>query len=87
MVPQVKNAGRIVVPVADLDAAIEFDTSELGVNRAADMPSGDGERWVELALPRRRRHPVDDRREPRRRRGRGVARRARRWVTSAQAAG
>jgi len=63
-VPQVKNVGRIVVPVADLDAAIEFDTSKLGFNLAADVPLGDGRRWVELALQRPRRHPVGDCREP-----------------------
>ena len=61
--PQIKNFGRIVVPVAGLDDAIEFDTSKLGFNLAADLPLGDGERWVELALQRRRRHPVDDCRE------------------------
>jgi catechol 2,3-dioxygenase-like lactoylglutathione lyase family enzyme len=63
-VPQIKNVGRIVVPVADLDAATEFDTSKLGFNLVADVPFGDDERWVEVALQRPRRHPVDDRREP-----------------------
>jgi len=53
-----------MIPVADLDAAIEIDTSKLGFNLAAHVPCGDGERWVEVALPRRRRQPVDDRREP-----------------------
>ena len=57
---QIKNVGRIVVPVADLDAAIELNTSKLDFNLAADVPLGDGERWVELPLPRRRRHPVGD---------------------------
>jgi len=63
-VSQIKNLGRIVIPVANLDAAIEIDTSKPGFNLASDVPLGDRERWVELALQRRRRHPVDDCREP-----------------------
>jgi catechol 2,3-dioxygenase-like lactoylglutathione lyase family enzyme len=40
-----------MVPVADQDAAIAFYTSELGFKLAADVPFGDGERWVEVAPP------------------------------------
>jgi len=48
-VPQITNVGRVMVPVADQDAAIEFYTGKLGFELAADVPFGDGERWVEVA--------------------------------------
>jgi catechol 2,3-dioxygenase-like lactoylglutathione lyase family enzyme len=40
-----------MVPVADQDAAIAFYTDTLGFSLAADVPFGDGERWVEVAPP------------------------------------
>jgi catechol 2,3-dioxygenase-like lactoylglutathione lyase family enzyme len=40
-----------MVPVADQDAAIAFYTSMLGFSLVADVPFGDGERWVEVAPP------------------------------------
>ena len=40
-----------MVPVADQDAAIAFYTRTLGFTLAADVPFGDGERWVEVAPP------------------------------------
>jgi catechol 2,3-dioxygenase-like lactoylglutathione lyase family enzyme len=40
-----------MVPVADQDAAIAFYTDKLGFSLAADVPFGDGERWVEVAPP------------------------------------
>jgi lactoylglutathione lyase len=43
--------GRVMVPVADQDAAIAFYTGKLGFEVAADVPFGDGERWVEVAPP------------------------------------
>jgi catechol 2,3-dioxygenase-like lactoylglutathione lyase family enzyme len=48
---QVKRVGRVVVPVADQDAAIAFYTRFLGFTVVADEPFGDGYRWVELAPP------------------------------------
>ena len=47
--PQIKQVGRVMVPVADQDRAIEFYTGKLGFTVAADVPFGDGERWVEVA--------------------------------------
>jgi len=38
-----------MVPVADQDAAIAFYTQQLGFEPAADVPFGEGERWVEVA--------------------------------------
>ena len=48
---QVQKVGRVMVPVADQDAAIAFYTEKLGFTVAADVPFGDGERWVEVAPP------------------------------------
>ncbi len=49
--PQITTVGRVMVPVADQDAAIAFYTEKLGFSVAADVPFGDGERWVEVAPP------------------------------------
>jgi catechol 2,3-dioxygenase-like lactoylglutathione lyase family enzyme len=40
-----------MVPVSDQDAAIAFYTDTLGFSLVADVPFGDGERWVEVAPP------------------------------------
>ena len=47
----VTHVGRVMVPVADQDAAIGFYTSTLGFELVADVPFGEGERWVEVAPP------------------------------------
>ncbi|HEX7610655.1 MAG TPA: VOC family protein [Solirubrobacteraceae bacterium] len=47
----ITQVGRIMVPVADQDAAIAFYKDALGFTLAADTPFGDGERWVEVAPP------------------------------------
>ena len=47
--PQITQLGRVLVPVEDQDAAIAFYTSKLGFSLAADVPFGEGERWVEVA--------------------------------------
>jgi catechol 2,3-dioxygenase-like lactoylglutathione lyase family enzyme len=47
----ITQVGRVMVPVADQDAAIEFYTGMLDFELAADVPFGDGERWVEVAPP------------------------------------
>ena len=49
--PQVTRVGRVDVPVTDQDEAIAFYTSKLGFTLIADMPFGDGDRWIELAPP------------------------------------
>jgi catechol 2,3-dioxygenase-like lactoylglutathione lyase family enzyme len=41
----------VVVPVQDQDEAIAFYTNTLGFSLAADIPFGDGDRWVEVAPP------------------------------------
>lgn len=47
--PQITQVGRVMVPVADQDAAIAFYTDTLGFSLVADVPFGEGERWVEVA--------------------------------------
>ena len=49
--PQVTRVGRVVVPVSDQDEAIAFYTRVLGFKLVADMPFGDGNRWIEVAPP------------------------------------
>ena len=48
---RITQVGRVMVPVADQDAAIAFYTDKLGFSLAADVPYGDGDRWVEVAPP------------------------------------
>ena len=49
--PRISQVGRVMVPVSDQDAAIAFYTSKLGFSLVADIPFGEGERWVEVAPP------------------------------------
>jgi catechol 2,3-dioxygenase-like lactoylglutathione lyase family enzyme len=47
----ITHLGRVMVPVDDQDAAIAFYTTVLGFDLTADVPFGDGERWVEVTPP------------------------------------
>jgi catechol 2,3-dioxygenase-like lactoylglutathione lyase family enzyme len=49
--PRITQVGRVLVPVSDQDAAIAFYTSTLGFSLVADVPFGEGERWVEVGPP------------------------------------
>jgi catechol 2,3-dioxygenase-like lactoylglutathione lyase family enzyme len=49
--PQLTTIGRVLVPVADQDTAIAFYTDKLGFSVVADVPFGEGSRWVEVAPP------------------------------------
>jgi catechol 2,3-dioxygenase-like lactoylglutathione lyase family enzyme len=48
---RITAVGRVIVPVADQDRAIKFYTETLGFEKRADIPYGDGQRWVEVAPP------------------------------------
>ena len=48
---QITHVGRVMVPVADQDEAIAFYTKTLGFSVVADVPFGEGDRWVEVAPP------------------------------------
>ncbi|HEY8304239.1 MAG TPA: VOC family protein [Solirubrobacteraceae bacterium] len=45
------QVSTVIVPVSDQDRAIEFYTEKLGCEKRADIPFGEGERWVEVAPP------------------------------------
>jgi catechol 2,3-dioxygenase-like lactoylglutathione lyase family enzyme len=45
----VNKISTVVIPVADVDRAIEFYTEKLGFEKRTDLPFGDDYRWVELA--------------------------------------
>lgn len=47
--PQITQLGRVMVPVKDQDAGIAFYTNRLGFSLVADVPFGEGDRWVEVA--------------------------------------
>jgi catechol 2,3-dioxygenase-like lactoylglutathione lyase family enzyme len=48
---RITQVGRVMVPVGNQDAAIAFYTGMLGFELIADVPFGEGERWVEVAPP------------------------------------
>jgi catechol 2,3-dioxygenase-like lactoylglutathione lyase family enzyme len=47
----INAVGRVMVPVSDQDRAIDFYCEKLGFEKRADVPYGDGDRWVEVAPP------------------------------------
>ena len=49
--PGISQLGRVIIPVSDQDAAIAFYTQTLGWEQRADVPMGEGNRWVEVAPP------------------------------------
>jgi catechol 2,3-dioxygenase-like lactoylglutathione lyase family enzyme len=49
---QIKEIGRTIIPVSDQDAAISFYTEKLGFSVTADVPFGEGDRWVEVKPPK-----------------------------------
>ena len=44
----IKKVGVVCVPISDQDRAIEFYTETLGFEKRADVPFGNGYRWVEV---------------------------------------
>ena len=44
------KVGRVVVPTADVDSALEFYVGTLGFEKIVDLPMGDAGRWVELKV-------------------------------------
>jgi len=46
---RISKLGTVVIPVTDQDRAIEFYVETLGFEKRADVPFGDGYRWVEVA--------------------------------------
>jgi len=48
---RISHIGVVCVPVSDQDQAIEFYVDALGFEKRADVPFGEGYRWVEVAPP------------------------------------
>lgn len=46
---RISQIGTVIVPVSDQDRAIEFYIDKLGFEKRADIPFGNGDRWVEVA--------------------------------------
>ena len=48
---RVSRIGTVVIPVSDQDLQIDFYVNTLGFEKRADVPFGNGYRWVEVAPP------------------------------------
>lgn len=46
---RISRIANVVIPVADVDRAIDFYTGPLGLEKRADIPFGGRYRWVEVA--------------------------------------
>jgi catechol 2,3-dioxygenase-like lactoylglutathione lyase family enzyme len=46
---KITHIGRVIIPVSDQDRALEFYVEKLGFEKRADIPFGDGDRWLEVA--------------------------------------
>ena len=51
MSARISSVANVIIPVADQDRALEFYTEALGLEKRADVPFGDGNRWIEVAPP------------------------------------
>src|SRR4051794_11802221 len=47
----IAKIGVVCIPVSDQERAIEFYVDRLGFEKRADVPFGEGYRWVEVAPP------------------------------------
>jgi catechol 2,3-dioxygenase-like lactoylglutathione lyase family enzyme len=45
---RITQLATVMVPVSDQDRAIDFYVDKLGFEKCADIPFGDGDRWVEV---------------------------------------
>jgi catechol 2,3-dioxygenase-like lactoylglutathione lyase family enzyme len=44
------QVGRVVIPVADTDRALDFYVGTLGFEKVVDLPMGPDARWVEVSV-------------------------------------
>jgi catechol 2,3-dioxygenase-like lactoylglutathione lyase family enzyme len=47
----IAKIGVVCVPVSDQERALAFYTETLGFEKRADVPFGNGDRWLEVAPP------------------------------------
>ncbi len=45
----VSRVANVIIPVGDQDAMLAFYTQKLGLEQRADIPFGNGDRWIEVA--------------------------------------
>jgi catechol 2,3-dioxygenase-like lactoylglutathione lyase family enzyme len=45
----ISQVANVIIPIADQDAALAFYTEKLGLELRADVPFGNGDRWIEVA--------------------------------------
>ena len=45
----VSQVANVIIPVADQDRMLDFYTETLGLEKRADVPFGNGDRWIEVA--------------------------------------
>jgi catechol 2,3-dioxygenase-like lactoylglutathione lyase family enzyme len=45
---RINKVGTVVIPVSDQERALEFYVDTLGFEKRADVPFGEGYRWVEV---------------------------------------
>jgi predicted enzyme related to lactoylglutathione lyase len=45
----VSKLANVIIPVDDQDRVLQFYTETLGLEKRADVPFGDGNRWIEVA--------------------------------------
>lgn len=48
---QVNKIATVIIPVDDVDRAIDFYVEKLGLEKRIDVPFGNGYRWVEVGPP------------------------------------
>jgi len=48
---RIAKVNTVIVPVSDPDRSLAFYVDTLGFEKRADVPYGDGHRWVEVAPP------------------------------------
>jgi catechol 2,3-dioxygenase-like lactoylglutathione lyase family enzyme len=46
---EVSQVANVIIPVADQDTMNAFYTETLGLEKRADVPFGNGDRWIEVA--------------------------------------
>jgi catechol 2,3-dioxygenase-like lactoylglutathione lyase family enzyme len=46
---RIQKLGVVCIPVSDQDRALAFYVDTLGFEKRADVPFGDGNRWIEVA--------------------------------------
>jgi predicted enzyme related to lactoylglutathione lyase len=51
MSTRIIKIANIIIPTADQNRALQFYTEALGLEKRADVPFGDGNRWIEVAPP------------------------------------